>query len=161
MPKGDNLLKSESLLDSRKKKKKRLPLLEKMKIQTGILKRSGGEIQKMDRNRRILILGLDPPKLKRHQQLKARLFKSLRYFKTKIFTFFNKNSSFLSEFSELTMTIPPLPLPCRHYLHTNRNTFLRSEGLGELLMAPLDGMKAPHWVAPPPPPAPWRGLYSC
>ena len=77
MPKGDNLLKSESLLDSRKK-----------------------EIQKMDTNRRILILGLDPPKLKRHQQLKGRLFKPLRYFKTKIFTFFKQNSSFLSEFSE-------------------------------------------------------------
>ena len=44
MSKGDNLLKSESLLDSRKKKKNRLPLLEKMKIQTGILKRSWGEI---------------------------------------------------------------------------------------------------------------------
>lgn len=71
-----------------------------MKIQTGILKRSGGEIQKMDTNRRILILGLDPPKLKRHQQLKGRLFKPLRYFKTKIFTFFKQNSSFLSEFSE-------------------------------------------------------------
>lgn len=100
MPKGDNLLKSESLLDSRKKKK-RLPFLEKMKIQTGILKRSGGEIQKMDTNRRrILILGLDPPKLKRHQQLKGRLFKPLRYFKTKIFTFFKQNSSFVYEFSE-------------------------------------------------------------
>lgn len=47
MPKGDNLLKSESLLDSRKEReknkiKKRLPLFEKMKIQTGILKRTRG-----------------------------------------------------------------------------------------------------------------------
>ena len=47
MPKGDNLLKSESLLDSRKEReknkiKKRLPLFEKMRIQTGILKRTRG-----------------------------------------------------------------------------------------------------------------------
>lgn len=98
----------------------------------------------MERNRRrILILGLDPPKLKQHQQLKARLLKPLRCCKTKIFPVFKKNSSFLSEFS---MTIPPLPLPCRHYLHTNRNALLRSEGPGELLMEPLDGMKALHWL---------------
>ena len=35
------------------------------------------------KRRRTLILGLYPPKLKRHQQFKARLFKLLGYFKLK------------------------------------------------------------------------------
>lgn len=58
--------------------------------------------------------------------------------------------------SLITMAIPPPSLPCRHYLHADRNAFLKSEGLGRLLMEPLDGMKALHWVAPATAAGAWR-----